>query len=117
MSWDKVLKHCNADIQKLLNGLKIVSSSQPGSLGNKLFSRNHLRNVITAKGIPFIWLTLTSANIKEPFALLNGMSHDEALNLNSRERKKLVADDPVAALEYLNITRSSILHRLFMSLI
>jgi hypothetical protein len=118
MTWDKILKNCNLDIQNLLNGLKIVSSSQQGSLGSKLFSRNHLRNVITAKRIPFIWLTLTSANIKEPIvALLNGISHDEALNLNSRERKNLVADDPVAAVEYFNITISSILHLLFISLI
>lgn len=55
------------------------------------------------------------AHIKDPLvALLNGKTIDEALNMTTHDRKKLVADDPVAAVEYFHIIISSILHHLFM---
>jgi hypothetical protein len=102
------------DVQKLLHGLKILTSSQDGTLGSKLFRRNELRSLIAAKGMPAIWMTLNPNDLSDPLvAVLSGKSALEAQEMTSLERIRLVCEDPVAAVEHFHIVITTVLEKLF----
>ena len=106
----------DSEFQKLLHGLKVLTSCQDGTIGSKMFRRNELRSLIASKGIPFLWMTLNPNDLKDPLvAVLAGHSVEEALNMESFDRIKLVTEDPVAAVEHFHIIITTVLEQLFQT--
>jgi hypothetical protein len=87
----------------LLRQVQVTGAPVLGSVHSKVHRRNELRALMVMHGLPSIWLTLNPSELTAPLLpLLSGLSEEVAKQLNSFDRMKLAAEDPVSVAEFFS---------------